>query len=118
MGMHLLEREVVLRELGSALGDTVRGEGRVALISGEAGIGKTALVGAFTSAHERTMQVLWGACDALFTPRPLGPLHDIAAQTQGELPAMLTGATDRAAIFTAALSELQRRPLIVVFEDI
>jgi DNA-binding CsgD family transcriptional regulator/tetratricopeptide (TPR) repeat protein len=116
--MDLLERDVVLQELGSALGTTQRGEGRVALISGEAGIGKTALVGEFAREHRESIRVLWGACDALFTPRPLGPVHDIAAQTQGELPALLTSSADRAAIFTAALSELQRRPLIVVFEDI
>src|SRR5262245_7065597 len=104
--MPLLERNAVLRELGSALGATVRGEGRVALISGEARIGKTALVGAFVSAHGG-LQVLWGTCDALFTPRPLGPLHDIAGQTDGSLPALLTSPADRVAIFTAALAELQ-----------
>ena len=26
-----------------------------------------------------------GRCDALFTPQPLGPLHDIAHQTNGAL---------------------------------
>ena len=30
-------------------------------------------------------RVLWGACDALFTPRPLGPLVDIATRSGGEL---------------------------------
>jgi DNA-binding CsgD family transcriptional regulator len=27
----------------------------------------------------------WGACDGLFTPRPLGPLYDLADQLGGEL---------------------------------
>jgi hypothetical protein len=26
----------------------------------------------------------WGACDGLFTPRPLGPLFDVAGQLGGE----------------------------------
>ncbi|MDX1420926.1 MAG: hypothetical protein R3181_13255, partial [Rubricoccaceae bacterium] len=30
-------------------------------------------------------RILWGACDDLFPPRPLGPLHDIAHQTGGPL---------------------------------
>jgi DNA-binding CsgD family transcriptional regulator len=117
-GMQLLERESVLAELDAALSDALRGEGRVALISGEAGIGKTALVGAFGHTHGRRAHVLWGACDALFTPRPLGPMHDIAAQIEGDLPTLLTAASDRGAIFLAALTELQRQPRIVVFEDI
>ena len=29
--------------------------------------------------------MLWGGCDALFTPRPLGPFVDIAESTGGEL---------------------------------
>jgi DNA-binding CsgD family transcriptional regulator len=62
--------------------------------------------------------VLWGACDALFTPRPLGPLHDIAAQVQGDLLAQLTAGADRARLFSAVLAELQSRPVVVVIEDL
>jgi len=47
----LLEREYPLRELDTALKEATAGEGRVALVSGEAGIGKTSLVEQF--ARER-----------------------------------------------------------------
>jgi tetratricopeptide (TPR) repeat protein len=60
---------------------------------------------------------LWGACDALFTPRPLAPLHDIARQTQGALLAAVNSGANRDAIFTAALDELERTEALVVFED-
>jgi predicted ATPase len=116
--MELLEREADLQELARAWRDVAAGEGRVALVSGEAGIGKTTLVERFTRQHRDFGRVLWGACDALFTPRPLGPLHDMAAQTQSDWPALLAADTNRTAIFSAVLAELQSRPTIAVFEDV
>jgi len=43
--------------------------GCIALVAGEAGIGKTVLLQEF-SKRQRDVRVLWGACDALYTPRP------------------------------------------------
>jgi DNA-binding CsgD family transcriptional regulator/tetratricopeptide (TPR) repeat protein len=88
------------------------------LVSGEAGIGKTSLVDHFTQAHRDSARVLWGACDSLFTPRPLGPLHDIAVQVDDELAALLRSDANQLAIFSACFVELQQSPSIVVFEDI
>jgi len=48
------------------------------VVVGEAGIGKTALLQALAARVSDEMRVLWTGCEALFTPRPLGPLHDIA----------------------------------------
>jgi hypothetical protein len=45
--MTLLEREPALEALEGALGEVAHGEGRVALVYGEAGIGKTSLVDCF-----------------------------------------------------------------------
>ncbi len=39
----------------------------------------------------------WGACDGLFTPRPLGPLLDIAGSLGGELAETLAGGRPREA---------------------
>jgi predicted ATPase len=116
--MGLLECDACLDALDMALQDAIRGEGRVALVSGEAGIGKTSLVAWFTRERRGAVRVLWGACDALFTPRPLGPLHDMVAQTPGNLPALLNSDAKRTAIFSAVLDELQGRPAIVVCEDV
>ena len=118
--MDLLERGAVLEALGAALRDVAAGHGRVVLVSGEAGIGKTALVERFAQTQGTAARVLWGACDALFTPRPLGPLRDIAAELPGPLRSLLEGDAPRTAIFSSILDELrrERRPTVVVVEDV
>lgn len=116
--MQLLDRESFLRQLEVALEAAIAGQGHVVLVSGEAGIGKTSLVDHFTQAHHGPVRILWGACDSLFTPNPLGPLHDIAMQVDGELPTLLRSDADRQAIFSACLAEMQKSPSIFVFEDV
>src|SRR2546423_6399360 len=117
--MELLEREQFLAELESILSNVAGGTGRCVLVSGEAGIGKTSVVERFAATHNKQARVLWGACDALFTPRPLGPLYDIAHQTQGTLLALLEEEAPRASIFPAVLNELgnTRTASIAVVED-
>lgn len=115
--MALLERELYLEQLQTALNDAAAGCGRLVLISGEAGIGKTSLVEQFTRQQTTARRVLWGACDDLFTPRPLGPLHDMAAQTQSNLSHLLHSNAPHATLFSTFLAELQGRPLIAIFED-
>jgi predicted ATPase len=70
----LLERAADLAALDESLSQALAGHGSFVLVSGDAGIGKTALVRAFCDARRSNTRVLWGACDPLFTPRPLGPL--------------------------------------------
>src|SRR5882762_10179352 len=114
--MELLERERCLADLADWLGAVAERGGCIALVGGEAGIGKTALLQEF-SIRQRAAGVLWGACDALFTPRPLGPLHDIARQAQGALSEAVNSGANRDAVFAAALDELERGERLVVFED-
>ncbi len=116
--MELLEREQCFADLNDWLTSSVEQGGCVTLVHGEAGIGKTALLQEFSRQQRAAPRVLWGACDALFTPRPLAPLHDIARQTQGKLLAAVSAETSRDAIFTAALDEIEcGPPALLVFED-
>jgi len=114
----LLERGSFLNELNTVLENMLTGQGQIALVSGEAGIGKTSLVDYFTRLHKDNVRTFWGTCDSLFTPRPLGPLHDIAVQLKGELYELLNSDGERQSIFSACLVELQRTSTMLVFEDI
>jgi Predicted ATPase len=78
--MELIERDNFLSALDSGFREAASGEGYCFFIMGEAGIGKTSLVKAFLKkTDEESIQYI-GACDSLFTPRPLGPLYDLALQ--------------------------------------
>ena len=117
--MDLLEREDFFQQLQETLAEVIHGSGRVALISGEAGIGKTSLVEQLVETGKDQCRVLWGGCDALFTPRPLGPLHDIALQIRGNLLTLLEEEAPRATIFSAVFAQLQSQPsTLLVFEDV
>ena len=114
----LLEREAPLQALAAAR-ERAQAGGCVALVSGEAGIGKTSLVAAFTESMVDDTLVAVGRCDALFTPRVLGPAHDVASRLGGELRDKLEAGAGRPAIFTAFLDALRRHAEpIVVFEDL
>ena len=117
--MELLERAYFLEKLNSLANECAQGTGHVVLVSGEAGIGKTSLVQHFTE-RVTDARVLWGACDALFTPRPLGPLHDIARDLGGKLRDLLASESNRSFIFSACFDELGRTgtSTILVFEDV
>lgn len=84
-GMDLLERETAMALLDERLAAVrATGQGRLVLLAGEAGVGKTALLAAFHARHP-SVRTVAGACEALFTPRPLGPLLDMAAELGGAL---------------------------------
>ncbi len=72
--MDLLERAEPLDQLGRLMTEAASGHGRLALLGGEAGVGKTSLVRRFTRGLPRGVRTLWGGCDPLSLPRPLGPL--------------------------------------------
>jgi len=118
--MELVERDQQLKKLTDAWGQAKAGKGRIALVSGEAGIGKTSLVERFVSEQSRTARVLWGACDALFSPQPLGPFIGIAVQIQSDLPRLIQSGVDRLSFSTEFFVYLQKSPtpVIVVIEDL
>jgi len=118
--MELIERSGFLISLQSQFEKTVAGEGHCVFICGESGIGKTALVNAFCKQHTADCKIYRGTCDALFTPRPLAPLYDIAWQISNDFWVDSKSIEDRAGLFAKFLQELsqQNQPVILIFEDI
>lgn len=117
--IELLERSRDLRALHEHL-SAVRGgaPGRVVLLSGEAGVGKTALLRRFGDEIDRA-RLLWGACDGLFTPRPLGPLLEVAQSTGGEFAKLVEAGALPHDVAIELLHELEvRKPTVLVLEDV
>jgi DNA-binding CsgD family transcriptional regulator len=114
----ILEREEALAALHEALDDAIAGNGRIALVSGEAGIGKTTLIRSFEQDVGKRARVIVGACEALFTPRPLGPVHDIAHEVGGPLLDALSTGSDRVTILASLFAELGAAPTVAVLEDV
>jgi DNA-binding CsgD family transcriptional regulator len=118
--MELIEREGFLALLQTQFQNTVEGEGHSVFVSGEAGIGKTSLVKAFCKEQKGNCNIYQGACDALFTPRPLAPLYDIMWQINSSLWPNSHSIEERSALFAGFFRELsnQKEKSIIVFEDI
>ncbi len=119
ISIELVERENEIRLLEGCLREAARGSGRMVLLGGEAGIGKTSLLQLLADRREEAV-LWWGACDALQTPHPLAPLHDFAREANLGFRPLLAAQTDRAQLFEAVLDELRqsRLPILAVIEDV
>ena len=113
----LSERDKELAYLASLL-DVTEAGGSVVALNGEAGIGKTALLREFAQTNSEKCQCIWGICNSLFTPRPLGPVQDIAFALRGlDVDQLSSGGTK---LFQRIFTELVRseRPLVLILEDV
>jgi DNA-binding CsgD family transcriptional regulator/tetratricopeptide (TPR) repeat protein len=113
----LLERDQELESMTELLDGLESSGGKVVLVRGEAGIGKSSLVRGFLDRHADTVHVHVGFCDDLLTAQPLGPFWDIARGEPSLTEPLENG--DRAGVLGATMVLLSRslRPSIVVIED-
>jgi len=113
----LLEREDALAVLHGAYSEARAGTGRLVIVGGEAGIGKTVLLRTFGASLGDRSRVLVGTCDPLFAPRPLAPFLDIAAGVSSSLRETIEAAAGAAAVFEAIRDELASHTVLVL-EDL
>ncbi len=77
--LELLEREHERSRLAAAIAGAAAGRGSGIAVAGDAGTGKSVLVQVACADGPR-LRLLRSGCDALSTPRPFGPLRDVAKQ--------------------------------------
>jgi DNA-binding NarL/FixJ family response regulator len=94
------------------------GSGAMVFVSGESGAGKTAFVEAFLRGRQPTERILWGACDPLSTPRPLGPIYDLADRFAPATRQALSAGTYAYEMFAAVFDELTTVPAVLVIDDL
>ncbi|HEY6058857.1 MAG TPA: AAA family ATPase, partial [Candidatus Limnocylindrales bacterium] len=117
--MGLLERDPLLAQLRDCLAQARGGRGRLAMVSGEAGIGKTALVDAFVAGLPRGTRWLRGACDPVVPARPFAPVSDMARQLRDGLRSALES-EDRDRVIGRFLDVLREVGSggVLIFEDL
>jgi predicted ATPase/DNA-binding CsgD family transcriptional regulator len=117
--MELLEREHHLALLAELLRQATAGQGRLVLVGGEAGVGKTTLANEFCRQFAAAAAVLRTSCDSLSTPGPLGPVRDLAPALGLQIdPQALDGDT-RDRLFRQVLAAFAARPgpTVIIAED-
>ena len=114
----LADRDHQLGEIIARADDARAGRGGMVFVSGESGAGKTSFVEAFVDHWVKDERVLWGACDPLPTPRPLGPIHDFAHRLAPATRAVLAESDQPYDIFDAVYDDLRTAPSVLVLDDL
>jgi DNA-binding CsgD family transcriptional regulator len=112
------ERKHELGLLGARADEARAGRGGLVIVSGESGVGKTSFVETFLQGRSDDTRVLWGVCDPLSTPRPLGPIHDLAGEFGPATQHVLRTSEYPYEIFAAVFEELSTQPCVLVIDDL
>ncbi|TDV42612.1 AAA ATPase-like protein [Actinophytocola oryzae] len=111
----LIGRRSELAVLGDALADAAAGSGRLVLVEGDAGVGKTRLVAEFADRAARDgATVLSGGCPQLEADIPYAAFDEALPGT------FFTGRADRASEFRRVAETIAGagRPVVLVLEDL
>ena len=117
----LLERDRELTTLGQRLAALCSGSssGGSVLLSGEAGVGKTTVLGAAARRADRRIDWLWGTCEPMLSPTPLGPLVDWLDRMPPALAAAVRAGRHAAEVLSGVLAMLRdpAQPTVLVVAD-
>lgn len=116
----LVERDAELETLAGLLEAAGHRRGGIVRIVGEAGIGKTSLLDEFIRRSGGRAQIVVGMCDALFTPRPLGPVYEISAGLGDKCARAAESRLAADGLFSLIHSAVQSsvQPVIMLIEDV
>jgi DNA-binding CsgD family transcriptional regulator len=117
----LLERDPELAVLGQRFAALCAGKssGGCVLLSGEAGVGKTTLLRVAARRAEDRIDWLWGTCEPMLSPTPLGPLVDWLDRMPPALAAAVRTGRHSAEVLSGVLSMLREAapPAVLVVDD-
>lgn len=119
MPLDLLERDAERTRLVGLLEEVADSRrGLLAVVSGDAGTGKTSLIRDLAAAAAGP--VVWGFCDNVSAPDPSAIVRDIGRGLGGAWPARLAEAPDRVAVHELVLEGLRSRdaPALLLLEDL
>lgn len=116
--MKLVERDAELAVLTACADRALTGEGALVVVVGESGAGKTAFVEQFLAERAGRARTLSAVCDPLATPRPLGPIRDVADGVGEETLRMLSDAEHALDIFDAVFADLGATPTVLAIDDL
>lgn len=113
----LIERDQQLQSLSEVFAEPF-GSGRVVLVSGEAGYGKTSLLNAFLNTLDHKHRVLVAASDPMGIPAAFAPLFDLISELPPELQNDIRSGSGRMPVYTGMLDLLKNDRMVLVFEDL
>ena len=115
----LLDRDQELEDLSGALARAISKRGTAALITGEAGIGKTTLLKFFLANLNPSISVYRGACEDLSIAEPIGPVRDLIRDAGSELSHDPVAEDSLLSLFANVLETCAENPNgnVVVIED-
>jgi DNA-binding CsgD family transcriptional regulator/tetratricopeptide (TPR) repeat protein len=111
----LIEREEQLRALGEVVAES--SAGRVVLLSGEAGFGKTSILQVLINSLDHRYRVMVAACEPVGIPVAFGPLFDLLEEFPEELRNDIRSAARRPAVYAGMLDILKNDRIVLVLED-
>jgi tetratricopeptide (TPR) repeat protein len=110
-----VERDRELLLLRTAIAEAVQGAGSCVAVAGDAGTGKTTLIDVACRDVTRA-RVVRSRCDPLPTPRPLGPIRDVAADL--DIPALRGREVPLGQVCEEVYQALRSSPTVLVVEDL
>jgi DNA-binding CsgD family transcriptional regulator/tetratricopeptide (TPR) repeat protein len=113
----LIERDSQLRTLNEVVAGSAQAGGLV-LLSGEAGYGKTSLLGVFTEGLDHRYRILTAVCEPVGIPAAFAPLFDLLEEFPDELRRDIRSGKGRPAVYAGMLDLIKNDRIILVFEDV
>ncbi len=115
--VNLVERDAQFGALTDVSGSTLD-SGKVVLVSGEAGHGKTSLIKAALGSLDHKHTLLVATCEPVGIPTAFAPLYDIINDIPIELASDIRRGGGVAPVGAGLLDFLKNEHVVLVFEDI